>query len=181
MSHDMNNMVILVDEQDTPCGTMEKMAAHKQGLCHRAFSVNVFRKQHERIELLIQRRELNKYHCGGLWTNTCCSHPKPAEDTLSAAIRRLTEELNLQVPLQEIGCFHYIARFENGLTENEVDHVFLGEYQEQPIVMNKAEVMEIKWVELHALYEDVIQDPTSYTPWFARVLDIVKSHFNPSF
>ncbi|MFZ9719311.1 MAG: isopentenyl-diphosphate Delta-isomerase, partial [Chitinophagaceae bacterium] len=74
--------LILVNEQDEPIGTMEKMEAHRQGLLHRAFSVFLF---DDEGNMLLQQRADEKYHSPGLWTNACCSHPMPGEDTLKAA------------------------------------------------------------------------------------------------
>src|SRR5258705_12437047 len=132
------NQVILVNEHDEPTGTMEKLAVHKKGLLHRAFSVFIF---NTKGELLLQRRTLNKYHSGGLWTNSCCSHPQPGEETKAAAQRRLKEEMGFTAALEKIFDFVYKAEFDNGLTEHEFDHVFAGKY-EGPVEYNKEEVMD---------------------------------------
>jgi isopentenyl-diphosphate delta-isomerase len=113
--------VILVNDRDEPIGLMEKLEAHQKGLLHRAFSIFIFNSSGE---LLLQRRSLHKYHSGGLWTNTCCSHPSPAEDILAAAQRRLNEEMGFTAPLEKIFDFIYKAEFDNGLVEYEFDHVF---------------------------------------------------------
>src|SRR3989338_4869056 len=118
--------VILVDDHDQEIGYAEKLSAHKKNLLHRAFSVFIFRKQ-PRLELLLQQRALKKYHSAGLWTNTCCSHPRPGENIMQAAERRLYEELTIKTPLQDLGWFHYNAHFQNALSENEIDHVLLGD------------------------------------------------------
>ena len=165
--------VILVDAQDNPTGTLGKLAAHEQGLCHRAFSVFVFRQQATGWQCLLQQRQLDKYHCGGLWTNTCCSHPFPDEDMASAALRRLQEEMGFVVPLHYVDKFHYIAHFDNGLTENEMDHVFVG-YFEQPcqIEPEPTEVAQFAWVDLTTLQANLKTDPNIYTPWLSSALDI---------
>lgn len=173
MSH-----VILVDEQDNPIGEADKLEAHQQGLLHRAFSIFVIRKQGEQWETLLQQRQQNKYHGGGLWTNTCCSHPQPNELTIDAAQRRLQEEMGFTLPLKEIGCFTYRAEFTNGLIEHEVDHVFIGYYDEhkQEITPNKDEVMNYQWLTLakaHAAFE---KNPEQFTPWFAQALNVVKDY-----
>src|SRR3990167_1504236 len=110
------DQVILVDENDTAIGTAEKLAAHEQNLLHRAFSIFIFRDSPQR-ELLLQQRALGKYHSPGLWTNTCCSHPRPGEAILEAGKRRLQEELGLTSELSDLGWFHYNAHFPNGLSE----------------------------------------------------------------
>ena len=119
--------MILVNERDEPLGSMEKMEAHRKGALHRAFSVFIF---NSRGEMLLQQRALKKYHSGGLWTNACCSHPRPGETNEAAALRRLREEMGFDTSLQQIFSFTYRASFNNGLTEHEYDHVFAGIYDE---------------------------------------------------
>jgi isopentenyl-diphosphate delta-isomerase type 1 len=164
--------VILVDEFDHPQGTAEKMQAHREGLCHRAFSVFLYRNNHT-IELLIQQRAKEKYHSPNLWTNTCCSHPRPEENTLDAAKRRLFEELGVTLPLKSIGSFHYIAHFDNGLTENEVDHVIIGELTDEKIDPNSTEVQDTRWISIPDLQQELLLHPEKFTPWLGRVLEMV--------
>ena len=116
--------VQLVDLFDRPCGSAEKLAAHRQPLLHRAFSVFLYHED----ALLLQQRAWQKYHCGGLWANTCCSHPQPGEALPAAAHRRLREELAIDCPLTEIGSFVYYHPFANGLYEYEYDHIFVGSW-----------------------------------------------------
>lgn len=168
--------VILVDEFDRPQGTAEKLEAHREGLCHRAFSVFIYRNNHT-IELLMQQRAKEKYHSPNLWTNTCCSHPRPGEDTIAAAERRLFEELGVKLPLNSIGKFHYTAHFDNGLTENEVDHVILGELIDEKIEPNPAEVQDTRWISIADLQRELLLHPEKFTPWLGGVLDIVAKHF----
>ena len=124
----MRDKVILVNEADEPLGEMEKLKAHEQNKLHRAFSVFVFSKnKNNKWQLLLQKRALNKYHCGGLWTNTCCSHPQPGESVLDAGLSRLKEELGIDdIQLKDAGSFIYQADFPNGLSEHELDHVLVG-------------------------------------------------------
>lgn len=164
--------VILVDEQDKPVGQMEKIEAHEKGLLHRAFSVMLYRNTPEGVEILLQRRNPEKYHCGGLWTNTCCSHPMPGEKTIDAAQRRLGEEVNIAVPLSHLGRFIYKAEFDNGLTEYELDHVFIGAYTGDMPDFNRDEIIEMKWVRLAVLKEALAQGKL-YTPWLEPVVDMV--------
>src|SRR5215470_11031187 len=123
----MAQEIILVDEKDRSIGVMEKLEAHRKGLLHRAFSVFIF---NSKGEMLLQQRSDEKYHSGGLWTNACCSHPAPGEDINTAAIRRLNEELGFTTSLTKIFDFIYQSSFENGLTEHEFDHVFIGLHDE---------------------------------------------------
>ncbi len=161
--------VILVDLDDRQIGTMEKMEAHEKGLLHRAFSVFLFRGD----EVLLQKRAEEKYHCGGLWTNTCCSHPAPGEGLEEAAERRLGEELGITLAgkLTEAGAFVYRHVFENGLTEFEYDHVLIGEY-EGPWQVNSEEVMGAGWFSLPEVKADVLENPEKYTPWFLTALPV---------
>lgn len=154
--------VILVDENDNPVGAAEKMEAHRKGMLHRAFSVFIF---NSKGEMLLQQRALNKYHSGGLWTNACCSHPKPGEETLAAAQRRLKEEMGFEVPVEKIFDLRYKTEFDNGLTENEFDHVFTGEYDDQ-VEFNKNEVMDFCYKDMQELRNSLQTHPEKYTAWF---------------
>lgn len=158
--------VILVDEQDNETGSMQKMKAHELGLLHRAFSVLLF---NDKDELLLQQRAFDKYHCAGLWTNTCCSHPRPGEPVQAAAIRRLKEEMGIECDLIKNFGFIYKASFNNGLTEHEYDHVFTGRFSAIPLI-NKNEVADWKYIPVDALKKDMARNPNSYTPWFTIII-----------
>lgn len=154
--------VILVDEDDNRIGTAEKLEAHKDGgKLHRCFSIFVF---NDEGELLIQKRAENKYHCPGMWANTCCSHQEPGENTLDAAHRRLQEEMGFDCSLEEIFVFQYKAEFDNGLTEKEIDHVLLGRYNDDPDP-NPEEVGDWKWIKPGELLIDIERNPEKYTKW----------------
>jgi isopentenyl-diphosphate delta-isomerase len=157
-----NEMVVLVNEQDQQIGLMEKIEAHEKGLLHRAFSVFIL---NDANELLLQKRALSKYHSPGLWTNTCCSHPKDNENIINAGNRRLKEEMGFQTELKPFLSFVYKAKFENGLTEYEFDHVLIGKYNDEPLI-NFAEVCDWKWVDLESLSLDIINNSENYTVWF---------------
>ena len=156
--------VILVDEQDRALGTREKIAAHENGgVRHRAFSVFV---EDGSGRWLLQRRAAGKYHFPGLWTNACCSHPRPGEGTEEAAHRRLREELGFDCPLAERFRFEYRADCAaEGLTEHELDHVFTGTYG-GAVLPNPEEVGEVRWVEPAELDAEVRERPETFTPWF---------------
>ncbi|MFA5959521.1 MAG: isopentenyl-diphosphate Delta-isomerase [Tatlockia sp.] len=165
--------VLLVNPQDEPIGEEEKLMAHRYAMLHRAFSVLVFREPSNKKDVLLQQRNLKKYHCGGLWSNTCCSHPGPEENDLQkTAQSRLLEEMGLAIPLEEKGVFHYVAAFDNGLYENEIDHVFIGFAKDVPIRINEEEVAAYRWVDVEFLQQDLIQNPKKYTPWLAQTLRI---------
>lgn len=154
--------IILVNELDEQTGTAEKMEAHHKALLHRAFSVFIF---NEKGEMLLQQRALTKYHSGGLWTNACCSHPKPGEETINGAKRRLNEELGFTADITKAFDFIYTASFDNGLTENEYDHVFTGIYN-GPIIPNTEEVMAYEYKSMEKIKEELQKNPQLYTAWF---------------
>ena len=168
---------ILVDAYDNPIGTEEKISAHEKGLLHRAFSVFVLREYHGKKQLLLQQRQATKYHAGGLWTNTCCSHPRPDEDVIDAAVRRLQEEMGFSIPLKEIGTFTYRAEFENGLIEHEFDHILIGNTQQENFDVNPREVMAYRWSDFLSVDADYHADPTRFTPWFFQAFEIVRNKF----
>lgn len=154
--------VILVDEQDMPVGAMEKMEVHQKALLHRAFSVFIF---NERGEMLLHKRADKKYHSGGLWTNACCSHPRPGEDTLAAAGKRLQEEMGIVTAIKKAFDFVYRAELDNGLTEHEFDHVFTGVYSGE-IVPDKEEVSDYCYKAIDEIKDSIRSHPQKYTEWF---------------
>jgi len=164
--------VILVNESDQPIGLEEKLKAHELGLLHRAFSIFIFR--HNGSEVLMQQRHLQKYHCGGLWTNTVCSHPREGEATIEAAHRRLQEEIGIQTSLQSVGQFIYRAELSNGLIEHELDHVFIGEYDGDISKFNRDEIAELKWMTIAELEHEFNSHIECYTPWLKQALNIAK-------
>lgn len=161
--------VILVDEADNAVGLMEKMEAHEKGLLHRAFSIFLF---DEAGNFLLQQRALEKYHSGGLWTNSCCSHPRQGESVKEAALRRLEEELGFICEIEEKFSFIYKRELDKGLTEHEYDHVFFGVYSGS-INPNPEEVMNVKYISREDLIRDVDARPQMYTEWFKICFDEV--------
>jgi len=163
----MKENVILVDTNDRETGTMEKMEAHQKGLLHRAFSVFIFNSKNE---LLLQQRALNKYHSAGLWTNTCCSHPRPGENTLTAANRRLMEEMGLKADLEFKTTFIYRTDFENSLTEHELDHVFVGITDMTPKI-NPSEVENYRWLNTNDIRKLIAAQPETFSSWFKIAME----------
>jgi isopentenyl-diphosphate delta-isomerase len=164
----------LVDKHDNQLGLMEKIEAHKKAVLHRAFSVFIL---NDNNELLIQQRALSKYHSPTLWTNTCCSHPRDGESVLDAGARRLKEEMGFETKLDSLLSFIYRAKFDNGLTEHEFDHVLFGYYNDDPSI-NKLEVMDWKWVNLDFLKNDIIASSELYTIWFKIIFEKFYKNFN---
>lgn len=154
--------VVLVNEQDMEIGLMEKMEAHEKALLHRAFSVFVF---NDAGELLLQQRALGKYHSGGLWTNTCCSHPRPNERVADAAARRLMEEMGFTTALEKVFDFIYQADFSNGLTEHEFDHVFIGHY-DGAIIPDPNEVHAYEYRTMESIQASLDAKEGLFTAWF---------------
>lgn len=167
----MEDQVILVDLNDNQVGFAGKMAAHRSGELHRAISIFVFDIAGR---VLLQKRASTKYHSGGLWSNTCCSHPRPNEDTADAARRRLREEMGFDCELQEVFSFVYQTRFDTGLIEHEYDHVFFGHYDGNPVV-NPEEAEDWKWMDMEHLVADIRVHPETYSFWLAACLDRVVS------
>ena len=142
---------------------IEKMEAHRLGARHLAVSVFVMSDD----ALLLQRRALSKYHCGGQWANTCCSHPSWGETPADGASRRLRQELNLSLPLTACNVIEYAANVTNGLRENERVHVFRGEVSSRiSIEPNPEEVLATRWIGMDALRREVRSRPDIYAPWF---------------
>jgi len=164
---DEREEVILVDAEDRPIGTAPKLAAHAQGRLHRAISVQL---RDPRGRLLLQKRHIAKYHSGGLWTNTCCSHPRPGEAAADAARRRLAEEIGVSCPLTPLFTTRYRAALDNGMTEHEVVHVFGGVYA-GPVAPNPLEVDGFAWLAPDELREDVARAPHRYSAWFRIYLN----------
>jgi isopentenyl-diphosphate delta-isomerase len=163
---DRTDQVVLVDEHDREIGLEEKLSAHRQGALHRAISVFVF---NSRGETMLQQRADVKYHCAGLWSNTCCSHPFKGESVIESAHRRLKEEMGFDCDMEEAFSFIYKADVGNGLMEHEFDHVIFGVYDGVP-TMNRNEAKDWRWSRLGALKEDAKKNPGTYTPWLKILL-----------
>jgi isopentenyl-diphosphate Delta-isomerase len=161
--------LILVDRHDRQVGIQDKATVHALGLLHRAFSVFIFNRWGQ---LLLQQRAGHKYHSPELWTNTCCSHPRPGESLDKAVNRRLQEEMGLQCKTDYVFQFKYHAPLPNGLIEHEIDHVYFGMTDNRPVI-NPAEVKNWKYMELPRLAAAIQQNPEQYTPWLRICLDRV--------
>jgi isopentenyl-diphosphate Delta-isomerase len=158
----MEEQVILVDKNDTPIGKMGKLEAHKKGLLHRAISIFIF---NSKGEMLIQKRALHKYHTPGLWSNTACSHPRNNEIVKRAAERRLKEEMGVTCDLFFSFSFLYKAKFDSGLIENELDHVYIGFSDDKPKA-NPSEVCDYRYLSEDKLRQEINTTPEAFTPWF---------------
>jgi isopentenyl-diphosphate delta-isomerase len=170
----MNDQVVLVNEDDVEIGLMPKLEAHQKGILHRAFSVFIF---NSKGEMLLQQRAFGKYHSEGLWSNTCCSHPLPDESAHHGAVRRLQEEMGIHADLRFLFSFQYHVNLENGLTENELDHVFWGISDARPDI-NTDEVSNFRYMKIQDIKAGMLAHPDQYTEWFkiclAEVEDKIK-------
>jgi isopentenyl-diphosphate delta-isomerase len=153
---------------------MEKMEAHRKALLHRAFSVFIFNRKGE---MLLQRRSQQKYHSPGLWTNACCSHPRPGEETGAAAMRRLGEELGFTTGLEKSFAFIYRSEYDNGLTEFEFDHVFTGVW-DLAVVPNAEEVSDHCFKSIEEIRAGLASDPGKYTSWFQLAFPMIDERMN---
>jgi isopentenyl-diphosphate delta-isomerase len=166
--------VILVDKNDKEIGTGEKLKIHQEGKLHRAFSIFVF---NYKGELLLQQRAKSKYHSGGLWANTCCSHPRVGEPIEKAVHRRLKEEMGFDCDLKKIFSFTYKSKLDHDFFEHEFDHVFVGKFNGKPMP-NPEEVDKWKWVNLEELKKDIQKNPNNYTYWLKASIDKIMSYLS---
>jgi len=162
--------IILVDENDRQIGTGEKMEVHKNNRLHRAFSIFVF---NDKNDLMLQKRAGHKYHSGGLWTNTCCSHPHPGESVIDSAHARLQNEMGFDIDLTEKFTFQYTTQYE-GIAENEIDHVLFGHYNGEPEI-NLDEAEDWRWVSLTDLRKEIRENPEGYTSWLKIAIEKISS------
>jgi isopentenyl-diphosphate delta-isomerase len=162
----VEDLIVLVNDKDENIGSIGKLEAHQKGLLHRAFSIIVWNEQNE---ILIHQRALGKYHSEGLWTNTCCSHPKVGETVLEAAHRRLQEEMGFDCELEQKFHFIYQVELDNQLIEHELDHVLLGKFNENPNP-NPQEVQDFHWITLEELKREIAQNPDRFTFWFKEII-----------
>ncbi len=173
----MEEQVVLVTANDECIGTMPKMEAHEKGILHRAFSVFIF---NVKGELLLQQRAFSKYHSGGLWTNSCCSHQRMGESNDAAAHRRIKEELGIACNLTSKFQFIYKADVGDGLIEHEYDHVFVGRYSGD-FDLNPEEVAAIRWIDLQTLNKELKVNKADFTAWFRIIFDQEYDRIAPFF
>lgn len=158
--------LILVDKKDREIGTDEKLKAHQEGKLHRAFSIFIF---NSKGEMLLQKRAKTKYHSGGLWSNACCSHPRPNKNIKKEVAKRLKEEMGIRCSVKEASVILYRANLGK-LTEHEINHIFIGKFNGKP-KMNKEEAEAWKWINLAELKKDIKKNPSKYTVWFRLILN----------
>jgi isopentenyl-diphosphate Delta-isomerase len=172
ISKNMDEQIILVDENDSVIGVGEKIKAHLDGQLHRAFSIFIFNSSGE---LLLQKRARAKYHSGALWSNTCCSHPRPSESTMNAAHRRLNEEMGFDCKLVEIFKVVYKVKVDECFLEHEYDHILIGQFEGEP-APDFNEIEDWKWVTVSELKEDMERTSKDYTLWLIILIDKVLAH-----
>lgn len=170
----MEEKVILVDAGNNPIGTMEKLEAHRRGLLHRAFSIFIFNSEGK---MLVHQRADSKYHCAGLWTNACCSHPRPGEKTAEGLQRKLDQEMGFGTALTKALDFTYRSELQNGLIEYEFDEVYIGNY-DGPVNANPEEVQAWKYSSMREIKRSLEQNPEIFTPWFRLLFDPISKHYS---
>lgn len=171
----MIEKIIAVDVEDKPIKPISKEDAHVNGVLHRAFSVVLVNPQKD---ILLQQRAYHKYHCGGLWSNACCSHPFWGEMTEKAVSRRLHEELGIcELDLEYIGYQLYYYKLDNGLKEFEFDHVFWGMYDGEISICEK-EIENVRWEPMEKIAAEVASAPLNFTPWFIQMLPMLQKKMN---
>ena len=171
--------MILVNRFDQEVGVANKLPAHQHGWLHRAFSIQLFAQQHDRVYALLQQRASHKYHCAQLWTNTCCSHFTPGWAAERCVVARLQEEMGLQHnDLRHCAQFCYRAELANGLIEHEFDHVYIGWMDCRDVPFNPDEVMAYRWQEVAELEQLLATNPEQFTPWFPQVFQHAVTHLS---
>lgn len=176
MEKNANDKLIWVDLFDNEIGSGDKLETHVKNQLHRAFSVFIVYDG----KMLIQKRAIDKYHSGGLWANACCSHPRWGETLTDAVQKRLEEELGIPqgncIP-EELFFFNYFSQYE-GLSEYEIDHVFLTDYHGE-IQADPDEIMELRWISLEELKREMEEQPQTFSTWFLiaapRVIEYITS------
>ena len=176
MEKNANDKLIWVDLFDHEIGYGEKLGTHVNNQLHRAFSVFIVYDG----KMLIQKRALEKYHSGGLWANACCSHPRWGESLADAVQKRMEEELGIpqgRCQPRELFSFNYFSQYD-GLSESEIDHVFLTDYN-GTMNVDSDEIMELRWVSLEDLKTEMENAPKTFSTWFLiaapRVMEYVKN------
>lgn len=157
----MENVIALVDLDDNITGYETKAEVHRRGLLHRAFSVFIINNG----KMLIQMRNPDKYHSGGLWSNACCSHQRDGEELVESVHRRMEEELGFDCHLEEKFSFVYRTQFRPDLIEYEYDHVFVGNYDGE-VSVNPEEASEIRWIAFEDLKAELLKSPEKFSSWF---------------
>ncbi|VEA65529.1 Isopentenyl-diphosphate Delta-isomerase [Serratia plymuthica] len=168
----MEEMLILVDADDNSIGSQTKTRIHQQGLLHRAFSIFIFDSQGR---LLLQQRAFSKYHSGGLWTNSCCGHPRWGETTAAAAQRRLQEEMGFSSELQQVSSFIYRSEVPGDLIEHEFDHIYVGLFDGEPLG-DPAEAHSWLWMDIQQLTDEIKRSPDRFTVWFREIMNTVDTN-----
>ncbi|WP_171005762.1 NUDIX domain-containing protein [Candidatus Rhabdochlamydia sp. T3358] len=164
--------ILRVNQLDQPLGLIEKYEAHRNGILHRAFSVFLFRRLNSSLQLLLHQRTQEKYHSGGLWTNTCCSHAKKATPLENQAKNRLKIEMGFSCKLYHAGLFYYKENVGNEMIEHEIDHVFVGLHNPRFIRPNPQEVQNYKWIDVEALQSLSQEEQKKFTAWFFQAFEL---------
>lgn len=161
--------IAIVNQNDEIIAYQDKLKVHEKGILHRAFSIFIF---NEKNEILLQQRAFSKYHSPGLWTNSCCSHAIEGEEFSQTIHSRLIEEMGMDCDLHFKFSFHYHFKFENGLIENEIDHVYFGNCSVNPNP-NSDEVNDYRWASISEIRHQIESNPENFTYWFKFIFERV--------
>ncbi len=156
--------VVLLDDEGRPVGTAPKSSVHGTDTAlHLAFSCHVMNSDGK---VLVTRRALGKSTWPGVWSNSFCGHPRPAEPVLAAVHRRAEYELGITLTDIELALplFRYRAVDTSGIVEHEVCPVYTARTADEP-VLNPLEVLEAKWVEPLDLGTSLTATPWAFSPW----------------
>lgn len=173
-----DDRVVLVDEAGKSVGTANRLAVHTAHTpLHLAFSVYLFDREGR---VLITRRALDKTTWPGVWSNSCCGHPRPGETVETAVRRRVREELGITVHrlVPALPDFRYRARDASGIVENEICPVFVGFVDDQALSPDRDEVAEFAWVDFVSLAAAAAATPAVYSPWCVLQLAQLNDHVN---
>jgi isopentenyl-diphosphate delta-isomerase len=164
IDNNLRELITAIDvDNDSGNYPIEKLDAHLRDVQHIAISIFVFRGS----EMLLQKRADTKYHSGGLWANTVCSHPRWLESADSCAARRLEEELGWSIPVEKFGEIAYHAQVGE-LYENEHVHCFYGLFDQSLDItaFNRDEVSDVKWLSIPGILQAIENSPEDFTEWF---------------
>ena len=164
--------LILVDKNDNPIGTEEKVKCHlPNGILHRAFTALLFDKNGR---LVLTRRAKEKMLWPGDWDGTVASHPRESETYVSSAERRMPEELGIECKLDYLFKFEYHVPYKDVGSENEVCGTLVGVVDEStPFKKIEGEIDEIKWISAEELLSDLKSKPEIYCPWMIIALEFL--------
>lgn len=159
----------VVNENGEPTGeTVERYAAHDLGKPHRTSHVWVFRKYEGKLQVLLQRRALDKDAFPGCYDISSAGHIPAGEGFRKSAVRELKEELDVTAKEDDLICCmdrHIDIETEfwgKPFKDHQFSRVFILFIDpDTPISFPDREVDSILWMDadeaLKAVMEDTIE------------------------